>query len=97
MKSALTILLLVTLCVGSFAQSAPRSTSGAALPPGYWPLDKSGPIIARTQTIRLSPDLSHLGRGERAAVGKLLEAGVIFQDIYEEQRHAQALSSRRNL
>ncbi|HEV2912716.1 MAG TPA: hypothetical protein VGX92_05310 [Pyrinomonadaceae bacterium] len=98
MKSALTIILLISLCVGSFAQSAPRATSSRAdLPPGYWPADKSGPIIAKTQTLRLAPDLAHLSRGERAAVEKLLEAGRIFQDIYEEQRHPEALSARRNL
>ena len=66
-------------------------------PAGYWPLEKSQPIIDKTQTIRLAPDLSQLTGGERNAVAKLLEVGKIFQSIYEEQRHKQALSAYRNL
>jgi hypothetical protein len=45
----------------------------------------------------LAPDLSHLSPGERTAVAKLLEVGKIFQRIYEDQRHKQALSSYRDL
>ena len=61
------------------------------LPAGYWPLEKSQPIIDKTQTIRLSGDLSKLSEGERKAVAKLIEAGQIFQKLYEEQRHPEAL------
>jgi Zincin-like metallopeptidase len=67
------------------------------LPAGYWPLEKSQPIIDKTQTIRLVPDLSKLSEGERKAVAKLLEVGQIFQKLYEEQRHPEALSSYRAL
>jgi hypothetical protein len=67
------------------------------LPAGYWPLEKSQPIVEKTQTIKLAPDLSQLGAGERGAVAKLLEVGKIFQSIYEDQRHKQALSSYRDL
>jgi hypothetical protein len=67
------------------------------LPAGYWPLEKSQPIIDKTQTIRLSGDLSKLSDGERKAVAKLIEAGQIFQKLYEEQRHPQALESYRAL
>lgn len=67
------------------------------LPAGYWPLEKSQPLIDKTQTIRLSGDLSKLSDGERKAVAKLIEAGQIFQKLYEEQRHPEALSSYRAL
>src|SRR5215217_1720264 len=67
------------------------------LPTGYWPLEKSQPIIDKTQTIRLAPDLSKLSDGERKAVAKLIEVGQIFQQLYEEQRHPEALSSYRAL
>jgi Zincin-like metallopeptidase len=67
------------------------------LPTGYWPLEKSQPIIEKTQTITLSPDLSKLSDGERKAVAKLIEVGQIFQKLYEEQRHPEALSSYRAL
>jgi hypothetical protein len=67
------------------------------LPAGYWPLDKSQPIIDKTQTIRLSGDLTKLSDGERKAVAKLIEVGQIFQQLYEEQRHPQALESYRAL
>lgn len=64
---------------------------------GYWPLEKSRAIVDKMQTLRLAPDLSHLSEGERECVAKLLEVGKIFQDIYEQQRHSQALASYRNL
>src|SRR5829696_3125137 len=67
------------------------------LPAGYWPLEKSQPLIDKTQTIRLAPDLSTLTEGERKAVAKLNEAGQIFQQLYEEQRHPEALASYRAL
>ena len=69
----------------------------ANLPSGYWPLEKSAPVIDKTQTIRLSPDVSHLTEGERKAVAKLLEVGQIFQSLYEKQRHPEAASSYRQL
>jgi hypothetical protein len=69
----------------------------SVLPPGYWPLEQSQPIVNKTQTITLAPDLSHLSAGERRAVAKLLEVGKIFQNIYEDQRHIQALSARQAL
>lgn len=64
---------------------------------GYWPLEKSQPIIEKTQTIRLAPDLSQLTEGERKAVAKLIEVGQIFQKLYEQQRHPEALTSYRAL
>jgi hypothetical protein len=80
-----------------FAQTSLRRTSGANVPSGYWPLEKSQAIIEKMQTVRLAPDLSHLAAGERAAIGKLLEVGQIFQELYEEQLHAQALPAHRDL
>jgi hypothetical protein len=67
------------------------------LPAGSWSVEQSQPIIEKTQTIRLAPDLSQLSAEERKAIAKLLEVGKIFQSIYEDQRHHQALSSYRNL
>src|ERR1051325_1591203 len=67
------------------------------LPAGYWPLEKSQPIIDKIQPIRLSAVLSKLSEGERKAVAKLIEAGQIFQKLYEEQRHPEALASYRAL
>ena len=64
---------------------------------GYWPLEKSRPIVEKTQTIRLAPDISKLSEGERKAVAKLIEVGQIFQRLYELQRHPQALTSYQAL
>ena len=64
---------------------------------GYWPLEKSQPIVEKTQTIRLAPDTSKLSDGERKAVAKLIEVGQIFQQLYELQRHPEALTSYRAL
>ena len=81
----MTILLMTTLLLTQ------------TLPAGYWPLEKSQPLIDKTQTIRLSGDLSKLSDGEKKAVAKMIEAGQIFQKLYEEQRHPEALSSYRAL
>jgi len=87
------VVLILSVCLLAFAQTGSRMSSAKDLPPGYWPLAKSQPIIDKTQTIRLSTDLSHLGAGERKAVEKLIEVGKIFQTLYEKQRHPQAISS----
>ena len=63
------------------------------IPNGYWPVEKSRPIVEKTQTIRLAPDTAKLSAGERKAVAKLIEVGQIFQRLYELQRHPQALTS----
>src|SRR6266545_408421 len=89
------LLLTVLFVNSSQMQSQTKSASPQAT--GYWPLEKSQPIIDKTQTIRLAPDLSQLSAGERDAVAKLLEVAKIFQSIYENQRHRQALSSYRDL
>ena len=62
-------------------------TAGASLPEGYWPESKSNEILAKTQTIRLAPDLSTLTPGEAAALKELLQVGAIFQQLYEDARH----------
>src|SRR5690606_3256510 len=59
--------------------------------------DESREILERTETIRLAPDLAHLSAGERVALERLLEVGAIFQEIYEDQRHAEALATRARL
>lgn len=95
------LVFLLAACVCVMAQESPvsrRATgAGSGLPAGYWSAEKSGAIIAKTQTVRLSPELGHLSAGERQAVAKLLEVGRIFQDVYERQRHQDALTSRRAL
>src|SRR5882762_7021079 len=83
--------------LSTFAQTGSRMKTNQTLPAGYWPLEKSQPLIDKTQTITLAPDLSQLSADERKAVAKLIEVGKIFQSIYEDQRHKQALSSYRNL
>src|SRR5215813_8666545 len=90
------LMAFTILLTAAIAQTGSRMTS-RAIPTGYWPLEKSQPIVDRTQPIKLDPDLSHLTPGEKRAVAKLLEVGKIFQDLYEQQRHPQALSSRNEL
>src|SRR5438093_7245719 len=95
MIKLLAVVVLLSFCATVISQPGPKRPG--TFPAGYWPLEKSQPIIEKTQTIRLSPDLSHLSANERNAVTKLLEVGKIFQRIYEDQRHHQALSSYEKL
>jgi Zincin-like metallopeptidase len=91
MSKSLAAALMLLIVLGTMAQS--QNT----LPLEYWPLEKSQPLIDKTQTIRLAPDLSKLTDGEKKALEKLLAVGQIFQKLYEEQRHPQALSFYRAL
>src|SRR5687767_13870292 len=95
MNRLLAITLLLTIFVNiSVLAREPQPDIPAG---SYWPLEKSQAIIEKTQTVVLTPDLSQLSESERAAVNKLLEAGEVFQRLYEQQRHAQALTARRAL
>ncbi|HEY0080699.1 MAG TPA: hypothetical protein VGB73_19000, partial [Pyrinomonadaceae bacterium] len=97
MKTMLTLTLIYAISVCALAQTVSRRGSDASLPPGYWPLERGQAVVEKTQTIRLAPDLSHLSAGERRAVEKLVEVGKIFQELYEQQRHSQAVASQREL
>lgn len=80
--------LLLLSAVSAGAQTAPG---------GAWPEAKIDAILEKTREIRLAPDLSGLARGERIAVEKLLAAGRILQNLYEDQNHPQAAEARRFL
>jgi hypothetical protein len=90
-------ILALLFCATLMAQTAPRKNAEVKLPEGYWPLEKSQSILDKTQEVRLAPDISRLSEGERRAVALLLEVGKIFQELYELQRHGQALSAYRDL
>jgi hypothetical protein len=67
------------------------------LPPGYMPVEKSRPLVERAGPLRVTTDIGDLSAGEKAAVGKLLEAGAIFQTLYERQLHPQAATALADL
>src|SRR5438045_2748128 len=97
MSKLLVFTLILTIFVNGSAQTQSHKISREGLPAGYWSVEKSQTIIDKMQMTRLSPDLSHLSEDERSAVSRLLSVGTIFQNLYEDQRHAQALSLRREL
>jgi hypothetical protein len=61
---------------------------------GAWTAEQAAPLLAKTQTVELAPDLSHLTAGERAAVDKLLAVGAILHELYQDQRHVDAPAAR---
>ena len=67
------------------------------LPPGYWGMDKIKEVLDKTRVVVLDPDVSSLTDAEKAATEKLIKAGIIFNRIYEDSLHPQALESLRNL
>ncbi len=101
MKHLLTLTLVLTVSACALAQGRQRKktpeTAPSALPAGYWSREQSKSVVDKTLTVRLSPDLSHLSEGERRVVAKLLEAGQIFQELYEGQQHPEAAESQRRL
>ena len=64
--------------------------AASTVPAGYWTAEQAEAVLARTQEIRLSPDLGALTAGERKALGRLIEVGRLFQALYEQSRHHQA-------
>jgi len=84
---------VLALVTPALASAAPPAT----LTRGSWNIAESQPILDKTLTIRLAPDLSGLDANERAAVDRLLEVGAIFQELYELSRHPQALEAHRDL
>ena len=97
MTKLFALALIIAMVVCCIAQGSSTMNTQATLSSGYWPLEKSQPLIDKTQTIHLSPDLSKLSDRERIAVQKLLPVGEIFQKLYEKQRHPEALSSYQAL
>jgi hypothetical protein len=96
MKQLLVFALILTTFVGYLpAQTTRRAAEN--LPKGYWSIEKSQPVLDKTQTIRLAPDVSNLSAGERLAIEKLNEAGKIMQDLYELQRNPQSVAARKTL
>lgn len=79
-----------TLLALSLAVTMTASAQQPEIPEGYWPESKSNEILAKTETIRLAPDLSRLTPREQAALKDLLEVGAIMQKLYEVSRHHQA-------
>jgi hypothetical protein len=82
---------------GASAAPPPRATTKIALPEGYYPEAKAKPILEKMLSVRIAPDLSSLSPGEAEAVKRLIEAGEIFEAVYERSRHREALSARRDL
>lgn len=87
-NSSLYCLVLLLLSACATAQS---------LPDGYWTSEQARPILDKTLSVRLDPDLSHLSEGEQAALGHLLAAGELFHELYLEQRHPDALAALAQL
>ncbi|WP_257453568.1 NUDIX hydrolase [Archangium lipolyticum] len=85
--------LVLLLAFTTTASAAPKPQ----VPAGYWPEPRVEALLAKTETIRLAPDLSRLTPEEQRAVKALLEVGQIFQRIYEQSRHPEALEAHARL
>ena len=97
MKQLLTFVLMLTTFAAFVPAQKQTRTSAVNLPNGYWSPEQSQPILDKTQTIRLAPNVSNLSAGERLAMEKLNAVGKIFQDLYELQRHPQSVAARKML
>ena len=67
------------------------------LPEGYWSLEQATEVQNKTRTVVLDPDLSSLSDAEKAVSAKLILVGHIFNRIYENSLHPQALESLQSL
>jgi hypothetical protein len=103
MRSIGVVALIGLTACGAKKEPAPVARDAAAVPAagltldGAWTTEQAAPLLAKTQTVELAPDLSHLTAGERAAVDKLLAVGAILHELYEDQRHVDAAAARQLL
>ena len=101
MRHAALILILASAGLGACdtepATNAVAPASAEKAAEQGWTAAQSKAILDKTETLRLAPDTSHWSAGEKAAAAKLIEVGKIFQDVYEAQRHHQALAVRAKL
>ena len=67
------------------------------LPEGYWSLEQATELLSKTRTVVLDPDISSLTEAEKSVAGKLIRVGEIFNRIYENSLHPQAIGSLQNL
>jgi hypothetical protein len=81
------IAVFVVLCMVT-------SAGAQSLPEGYAPLSVTQPILDKTMHVHLDPDVSSLSEADAQAVGFLIEAGEIFQQLHENMKHRQATESR---
>lgn len=88
-----------TLTLSALIFSGIYLSNGLAqdLPEGYLSLEQANEILAKTRTVILDPDLSSLTEAERAATEKLIKVGSIFNRLYEDSIHPQALESLKEL
>ena len=73
------------------------NTLAQDLPDTYWSQQQVSEILDKTRSVFLDPDISALTTGEQAAVSKLIEAGHIMNQLYEDSMHPQALESKHKL
>jgi hypothetical protein len=85
------------LCAPALALALAATPASPALPSGYWPPARVEELLAKTEAIRLAPDLSRLTPAEQGALRDLLEVGGILQRLYEDSRHPQALAAHERL
>jgi len=67
------------------------------LPDGYWSQEQAAAVLEKTRTVTLDPDLSSLSEAEIAVVSKLIQVGRIFDRIYQDSLHPEALMAVQNL
>ena len=67
------------------------------LPEGYWSLEQATEVLSKTRTVVLDPDISSLSEAEKSVADKLIQVGEIFNRIYVNSLHPQALESFQRL
>ncbi len=87
------LFLIVTLASGFLLGNCLAQN----LPEGYWSLEQATEVLDKTRTVTLDPDLSSLSEAEMAAVKKLIKVGLIFNRLYEDSIHPQALEALEKL
>jgi hypothetical protein len=68
-----------------------------SLPTGYWSKEQAKELNDKTRLVVLDPDTSSLTNAERSAAAKLIQAGELFNRIYQDSLHSQALESLQAL
>ena len=94
---AASIRAAIGLRVAAISSSTDPGGSSDVLPNGYWPAARVRAILDATLVTELATIPSGLSPAERETIRRLVAAGRILDDVFQDQFHHQALRARDDL
>ncbi len=91
-KLVLALSVALAACATATPAEDHHAVSTAGIAPAWEPA-RADALLARTERLHLTPDLSALTPGEQVAVRELIAAGERMHQLYLAQRHPQGVAA----